>query len=164
MFSISLGFCECTLSSASEMSDSGFSSSASTLIIDEVSRKRQRIKDAHDAVSAKQVTALYTALKFLHYESIVVYQNILQSHLFVICQFIEAVLRGQSGGEDVLQEYLTTETLTDATRRQSVNILAAQTIDEHGYVNCNVYLYQKLNGYCINVNYSISISSQTPPH
>lgn len=38
----------------------------------------------------------------------------------------------------VLQEYQTTETLTDATRRQMVNILVAHMIDNHGYV-CLIY-------------------------
>nr|XP_040034893.1 uncharacterized protein LOC120820775 [Gasterosteus aculeatus aculeatus] len=85
---------------SSETSDSSFSSSASTIILD-VPNKRQRIEDTRDAVSAKQL--------------------------------IEAVLRGKSGGEDVLQEYQTTETLTDAARRQMVNILVAHMIDNHGH-------------------------------
>lgn len=50
------------------------------------------------------------------------------------------MLRGKSGGEEVLQEYQTTETLTDATRRQMVNILVAHMIDNHGYV-CLIYIY-----------------------
>ncbi|XP_070758828.1 uncharacterized protein [Enoplosus armatus] len=79
------------LSPASEMSDSSFSSSSSTIIVDE-----------HDAVSAKQL--------------------------------IEAVLRSKSGGEKVLQEYQATETQTDATRRQMVNILVAHMIDNHGHL------------------------------
>ncbi|XP_029375728.1 uncharacterized protein LOC115054599 [Echeneis naucrates] len=45
---------------------------------------------------------------------------------------IETVLRGKSGGEQVLQEYQNTETLTDAARRQMVNILVAHMIDNHG--------------------------------
>ncbi|XP_049930796.1 uncharacterized protein LOC126408987 [Epinephelus moara] len=90
-----------SLSSSSEMSDSSFSSSASTVILDEVPSKRQRIEDTR-AVSAKQL--------------------------------IEVVLRGKSGGEKVLQEYQTTETLTDATRRQMVNILVAHMIDNHGHL------------------------------
>ncbi|CAL8310681.1 unnamed protein product [Gadus morhua 'NCC'] len=49
-------------------------------------------------------------------------------------QLIEAVLRGKSGGEEVLQEYQTTETLTDAARRQMVNILVAHMIDNHGHL------------------------------
>ncbi|XP_029587231.1 uncharacterized protein LOC115173364 isoform X3 [Salmo trutta] len=48
-------------------------------------------------------------------------------------QLIEAVLRGKSGGEEVLQEYQTTETLTDAARRKMVNILVAHMIDNHGH-------------------------------
>uniref|UniRef100_G3Q9Q3 Uncharacterized protein n=1 Tax=Gasterosteus aculeatus TaxID=69293 RepID=G3Q9Q3_GASAC len=93
---------------SSETSDSSFSSSASTTILD-VPNKRQRIEDTRDAVSAKQL--------------------------------IEAVLRGKSGGEEVLQEYQTTETLTDAARRQMVNILVAHMIDNHGYV-CTAPLKQ----------------------
>ncbi|XP_029572841.1 uncharacterized protein LOC115164463 isoform X3 [Salmo trutta] len=85
---------------ASETSDSSFSSSASTIILDDVPSKRQRIEDTHDAVSAEQL--------------------------------IEAVLRGKSGGEEVLQEYQT-ETLTDAARRKMVNILVAYMIDNHGH-------------------------------
>ncbi|KAJ8391952.1 hypothetical protein AAFF_G00084230 [Aldrovandia affinis] len=88
-------------SSASEISDSSFSSSASTVIIDEVPSKRQRIEDTR-AVSAKQL--------------------------------IEDVLRGKSGGEEVLEQYQTTGALTDNTRRQMVNILVAHMVDNHGRV------------------------------
>ncbi|XP_031134466.1 uncharacterized protein LOC116035515 [Sander lucioperca] len=94
-------FSDFSLSSASETSDSSFSSSASTIILDDVPSKRQRIEDTRDAVSAKQL--------------------------------IETVLRGKSGGEEVLQEYQTTETLTDAARRKMVNILVAHMIDNHGH-------------------------------
>lgn len=52
MFSIALEFSDFSLSS--ETSDSSFSSSASTIILD-VPNKRQRIEDTRDAVSAKQV-------------------------------------------------------------------------------------------------------------
>ncbi|CAL8348671.1 unnamed protein product [Boreogadus saida] len=93
-------FSDSSLDSAPGLSDSSFSSSTSTVIIDEVYRKRQRIEDTRDAASAKQL--------------------------------IEAVLRGKSGGEEVLQEYQTTETLTDAARRRMVNILVAHMIDNHG--------------------------------
>ncbi|KAJ8012606.1 hypothetical protein DPEC_G00044610 [Dallia pectoralis] len=82
------------------MSDLSFSSSASTVILDEIPRKRLRMEDTNDGVSAKQL--------------------------------IEAVLTGTSGGEEVLQEYQTTETLTDATRRKMINILVARMIDNHG--------------------------------
>ncbi|XP_056443483.1 uncharacterized protein LOC130380340 isoform X2 [Gadus chalcogrammus] len=104
MFSIPLEFSDSSLCSASGLSDSSFSSSTSTVNIDEVYSKRQRIEDTRnrDAASAKQL--------------------------------IEAVLRGKSGGEEVLQEYQTTETLTDAARRQMVNILVAHMIDNHGHL------------------------------
>ncbi len=46
---------------------------------------------------------------------------------------VEDVLHFKSGGEVVLQEYQETETLTDATRRQMINILVALMIDTHGY-------------------------------
>ncbi len=45
------------------------------------------------------------------------------------------MLKFKSGGEAVLQEYQETETLTDATRRQMINILVADMIDTHGYFN-----------------------------
>ncbi|XP_062272496.1 uncharacterized protein LOC133978150 [Scomber scombrus] len=45
---------------------------------------------------------------------------------------IEDVLGTSSGGEEVLQEYHTTQTLTDATRRKLVNIIVAHMIDKHG--------------------------------
>lgn len=54
---------------------------------------------------------------------------------------IEAVLRGKSGGEEVLQEYQTTETLTDAARRKMVNILVAHKIDNNGYVCFTLFLF-----------------------
>ncbi|XP_016380899.1 uncharacterized protein LOC107718367, partial [Sinocyclocheilus rhinocerous] len=47
-------------------------------------------------------------------------------------QLVEDVLKLKSGGEAVLQEYQETETLTDATRRQMMNILVAHMIDTHG--------------------------------
>ncbi|XP_063321027.1 uncharacterized protein LOC134619186 [Pelmatolapia mariae] len=43
-------------------------------------------------------------------------------------QLIEGVLGTNSGGEEVLQEYHTTQTLTDATRRKMVNIIVAHMI------------------------------------
>lgn len=56
IFSIPLEFSDFSLSSASETSDSSFSSSASTIILDDVPSKRQRIEDTRDAVSAEQVS------------------------------------------------------------------------------------------------------------
>ncbi len=47
---------------------------------------------------------------------------------------VEDVLKFKSGGEAVLQEYQETETITDATRRQMINILVALMIDKHGYL------------------------------
>ncbi|XP_027869957.1 uncharacterized protein LOC114142738 [Xiphophorus couchianus] len=47
---------------------------------------------------------------------------------------VEGVLQSKSGGEEILQEYETTETLTDATKRQMVNILVADMIDKHGHL------------------------------
>ncbi len=55
---------------------------------------------------------------------------------------VEDVLKFKSGGEAVLQEYQETETLTDVTRRQMINILVAHMIDTHGYFN---YLFIFLN-------------------
>ncbi|CAL8340171.1 unnamed protein product [Boreogadus saida] len=49
-------FSDSSLDSAPGLSDSSFSSSTSTVIIDEVYRKRQRIEDTRDAASAKQVS------------------------------------------------------------------------------------------------------------
>ncbi|XP_030576890.1 uncharacterized protein LOC115774023 isoform X2 [Archocentrus centrarchus] len=46
---------------------------------------------------------------------------------------VERVFQSKSGGVEVLQEYKTTETLSDATRRQMVNILVAHMIDKHGH-------------------------------
>lgn len=50
-------------------------------------------------------------------------------------QLIEDVLKEMSGGEEVLQEYHATETLTYSTRRQLVNILVSHMIKHHGYVS-----------------------------
>nr|XP_054604582.1 uncharacterized protein LOC129165435 [Nothobranchius furzeri] len=87
-----------------ELSESSFSSNASTstILMDEIPRKKQKTESANVAVSAKKL--------------------------------VEGVLRSKSGGEEVLQEYETTETLTDATRRQMVNILVAHMIDKHGHL------------------------------
>ena len=65
IFSIPLEFSHCSLSSASEMSDSSFSSSASTIVLDEVPSKRQRFEDTRDAVSAKQVGTKLDSHEFL---------------------------------------------------------------------------------------------------
>ncbi len=48
---------------------------------------------------------------------------------------VKDVLKLKSGGEAVLQVYQESETLTDATRRQMINILVAHMIDTHGYFN-----------------------------
>nr|XP_054603253.1 uncharacterized protein LOC129165059 [Nothobranchius furzeri] len=87
-----------------ELSESSSSSNASTstLLMDEIPRKKQKTESANIAVSAKKL--------------------------------VEGVLRSKSCGEEVLQEYETTETLTDATRRQMVNILVAHMIDKHGHL------------------------------
>ncbi|RXN32932.1 hypothetical protein ROHU_004430 [Labeo rohita] len=53
-------------------------------------------------------------------------------------QLVEDVLKIKSGGEAVLQEYQATETLTDATRRQMINILVAHMIENHGQLPTKV--------------------------
>ena len=65
-FSILLEFSDCSLSSASEMSDSSFSSSVSTAIVDEVPSKRQRIEDAHVVMSARQTVTKLDSHEFLN--------------------------------------------------------------------------------------------------
>ncbi|KAM4531403.1 uncharacterized protein PAE49_023617 [Odontesthes bonariensis] len=52
--------------------------------------------------------------------------------VYYCARLIEDVLGTSSGGEEVLQEYHTTQTLTDATRRKLVNIIVAHMIDKHG--------------------------------
>ncbi|GAA6097715.1 uncharacterized protein LOC113649462 [Tachysurus ichikawai] len=47
-------------------------------------------------------------------------------------QLVKDVLKFKSGGEAILKAYKETETLTDATRRQMVNILVAHMVDIHG--------------------------------
>ncbi|KAM9770944.1 uncharacterized protein LOC133148327 isoform X2 [Syngnathus typhle] len=95
-------FSDCSLSSPSDYSDSSFSScaSTSTILLDEVPRKKLRLEGPLTAASARKL--------------------------------IEDVLGTSSGGEEVLQEYHTTKTLTDATRRKLVNIIVAHMIDKHG--------------------------------
>ncbi|KAM9771154.1 uncharacterized protein LOC133148298 isoform X1 [Syngnathus typhle] len=95
-------FSDCSLSSPSDYSDSSFSScaSTSTILLDEVPRKKPRLEGPLTAASARKL--------------------------------IEDVLGTSSGGEEVLQEYHTTKTLTDATRRKLVNIIVAHMIDKHG--------------------------------
>ncbi len=55
---------------------------------------------------------------------------------------VRDVLKLKTGGEAVLQEYQESETLTDATRRQMINILVAHMIDTHGYLNYIFFLNQ----------------------
>ncbi|XP_066508846.1 uncharacterized protein [Hoplias malabaricus] len=45
---------------------------------------------------------------------------------------IENVLSSKPGGERIIQEYGKNKTLTDATRRQMINILAAEMTETHG--------------------------------
>ncbi|XP_034055167.1 uncharacterized protein LOC117534980 [Gymnodraco acuticeps] len=44
------------------------------------------------------------------------------------------VLQSKLGGENILQEYATTKTLMDGTRRQMVNLLVADMIEVHGRI------------------------------
>ncbi|XP_054894428.1 uncharacterized protein LOC129365316 [Poeciliopsis prolifica] len=97
-------FCYDEFSEWSSASDSSFNSNASTstILMDEMPRKKQKTENPDNSVSAKNL--------------------------------VEGVLQSKSGGEEILQEYETTETLTDATRRQMVNILVAHVIDEQGHL------------------------------
>lgn len=45
---------------------------------------------------------------------------------------VEGVLRANPKGEEVFNEYDKTKTLTDATRKQMVNILVADMVELHG--------------------------------
>ncbi|XP_026005745.1 uncharacterized protein LOC113010752 [Astatotilapia calliptera] len=46
---------------------------------------------------------------------------------------IEKILTTKPGGEHIIQEYAKTKSLTDATRRQMINILAAEMTEAHGH-------------------------------
>ncbi len=63
---------------------------------------------------------------------------------------VKDVLKLKSGGEAVLQEYQESETLTDVTRRQMINILVAHMIDTHGYFNYFIFKPNNLHGHCAN--------------
>ncbi|XP_028441560.1 uncharacterized protein LOC114560405 isoform X2 [Perca flavescens] len=45
---------------------------------------------------------------------------------------IEIILTSKPGGERIMQEYGKTKSLTDATRRQMINILTAEMTETHG--------------------------------
>nr|XP_054586434.1 uncharacterized protein LOC129152408 [Nothobranchius furzeri] len=45
---------------------------------------------------------------------------------------IKQILTTKPGGERIMQEYAKTKSLTDATRRQMINILAAEMTEKHG--------------------------------
>ncbi|KAK1903732.1 ATP phosphoribosyltransferase regulatory subunit [Dissostichus eleginoides] len=49
-------------------------------------------------------------------------------------EMVRDVLQSKLGGEKILQEYATTKTLTDGTRRQMVNLLVADMIEVHGRI------------------------------
>ncbi|KAK7938984.1 hypothetical protein WMY93_002310 [Mugilogobius chulae] len=91
-------------SSTSDVSDVGWSSGSSTVIVDGPPDKQPRVDytSSVDTASAKQL--------------------------------IETVMRNSSGGEEVLEEYQRTETLTDATRRKMVNILVSHMMENHGHL------------------------------
>ncbi len=128
-----LEFSDCSLSSPSEWSDSSFSSSASasTILLDEVPRKKPRVEGTINAASAKKVATKLSSHKFLKMSTFVLLFHSFWL-LFFPLKLIEAVLGTSSGGEEVLEEYHTTQTLTDATRRKLVSIIVAHMIDKHG--------------------------------
>lgn len=47
-------------------------------------------------------------------------------------KLIEKILTTKPGGERIMQEYARTKSLTDATRRQMINILTAAMTEAHG--------------------------------
>ena len=47
-------------------------------------------------------------------------------------KLIEKILTTKPGGEHIMQEYAKTKSLKDATRRQMINILAAEMTQTHG--------------------------------
>ncbi|KAI4901824.1 hypothetical protein NFI96_033813 [Prochilodus magdalenae] len=55
-------------------------------------------------------------------------------NLITFWQMVEAVLRANPKGEEVFMEYDKTKTLTDAKRKQMVNILVADMIETHGRI------------------------------
>ncbi|XP_029006507.1 uncharacterized protein LOC114855495 isoform X2 [Betta splendens] len=90
------------LSDTLNITTSESSHSRSTLTLDEIPNKRQRLNDPSFAMLARQL--------------------------------VEGVLKIKSGGEEILQEYHATDTLTNATRRKMVNILVAHMTDIHGLI------------------------------
>lgn len=136
------------MSSASDCSDSSFSSNASTstILLDEGPRKKTRVEGTVDAASAKKVVTKLSSHSFFSTSLFLICRKAIPHflHLFFL-KLIEGVLGTNSGGEEVLQEYHTTQTLTDATRRKMVNIIVAHMIDCHGYVCsiCAFYFFFK---------------------
>lgn len=51
---------------------------------------------------------------------------------FMLFKLIGKILTTKPGGEHIIQEYAKTKSLTDATRRQMINILAAEMTEAHG--------------------------------
>ena len=55
--------------------------------------------------------------------------------LFLLCEkMVENALLRKPGGEDVLEEYKSENTLTHSTRRHLANILTSHMTEMHGYV------------------------------
>lgn len=50
----------------------------------------------------------------------------------MLFKLIGKILTTKPGGEHIIQEYAKTKSLTDATRRQMINILAAEMTEAHG--------------------------------
>lgn len=61
-----------------------------------------------------------------------------------------------SGGEEVLQECGTTETLSDATRRE-MNILVAHKINKHKWVCFYIFKFMLSQTFFTNLSYSKDI-------
>ncbi|KAK7903970.1 hypothetical protein WMY93_016577 [Mugilogobius chulae] len=104
-------FSDSSFSSTSDVSDVGWSSGSSTVIVDGPPDKQPRVDHTSsvDTASAKQL--------------------------------IETVMRNSSGGEEVLEEYQRTETLTDATRRKMEHFYDAAS--GTGYISWRLKTVQR---------------------
>ena len=81
-------------------------------------------------------------LEIIVFQLYIWFQNYCLSHLKLFLfhlklflfhlKLIGKILTSRPGDEHIMQEYGKTKSLTDATRRQMINILAAEMTETHG--------------------------------
>ncbi|XP_028327480.1 uncharacterized protein LOC114478550 isoform X2 [Gouania willdenowi] len=114
----------------SDTCDSAFSLNVQTVPEEQIPRKRRRDEEP---VLAKQLQTGQLDFSRAVTSSSGNSSSWQSWHLLPYKNLVESVLKDNYSGLRILSEYTKTETLTNASRRQMVNILVAHMINKHGY-------------------------------